>query len=108
MTFVKYENGILLRCPKSGTGGKSYHSDLPLYYNNHPDKAYADGYLELVETERPAGNCIPRYTVVGSQLVQSWEMLPDPEPVPDPFEQIRADIADLTDAILDMSAAVYS
>lgn len=95
MQFAKLENGILKRCPKTGMIGKSYHTDLPLYYERFPEKAYANGWLELVETDKPEGNYIPRYKEDGHQLIQYWEKLPDPEPQPDPMRQIEQNTANI-------------
>lgn len=95
MKFAKLENGILKRCPKSDISGKGLHTNLPKYYSEHPDKAYADGWLELIETEKPEGNYAPRYKAEGSQIIQYWEKLPDPEPQPDPMKQIEQNTANI-------------
>lgn len=88
MTFAKLENGILKRCPKAGMSGNGYISNLPAYYNNNPDKAYADGWLELILTDKPEGHYVPKYKVEGHQLIQYWVELPAPEPVPDPMDRL--------------------
>lgn len=95
MTFAKLENSILKRCPKAGMSGNGYRTNLRAYYNLHPDKAYVDGWLELIETDKPEGNYIPKYKVDGSQLIQYWEKLPDPEPQPDPMRQIEQNTANI-------------
>lgn len=55
------------------------HTDLPRYYANHPDRAYADGWLQLVTADKPDGACTPSYTVDGDKVVQTWTPV---EPVP--------------------------
>lgn len=95
MTFAKLENGILKRCPKADMSGNGYITNLPAYYNNNPDEAYVDGWLELIETEKPEGNYVPKYKVEGHQLIQYWVEIPAPEPVPDPMRQIEQNTANI-------------
>lgn len=73
MQFVKLENGRLMRCPKSGKSGNLMHTNLPRYYDNHPDIAYADGWKELVAADKPDGAYIATYTEDGNAVVQSWQ-----------------------------------
>ena len=108
MQFAKLENGILKRCPKSGISGKSLHTNLPLYYSDNPSVALVDGWKELVETERPEGYCAPTYTETDTQIIRNWQVLPEPEPTPNPLEELMNEIAVLTDAILEMSEQVYA
>lgn len=105
MQFAKLENGILKRCPKADMSGKSYHTNLPLYYEHNPDKAYADGWLELILTGKPEGSYASKYKVENKQLVQYWVELPVPEPEPDPIEE-RMNM--IEECILEMSEIIYS
>ena len=110
MQFVKLENGILKRCPRYGMSGGRMHTDLPRYYANHPDRAYADGWLQLVPSDKPDGAYTPFYAVDGDKVVQSWTPVEKTEPVPtleDDVSQLKTDVAELTDAVLDMSKEVY-
>lgn len=111
MTFAKLENGILKRCPKAGMSGKSYKTNLPLYYSDNPSVALKDGWKELVETERPDGNCVPEYTQTDTRIVRNWIRLPEIEPEPtleDKIAEMAETLSDLTDAILEMSEQVYA
>ena len=109
MQFAKIENGILKRCPRYGMSGGLMHTDLPRYYANHPDIACADGWLQLVTADKPEGACTPSYTVDGDKVVQSWTPI-EQDPVPTlehDVSQLKTDVAELTDAVLDMSKEVY-
>lgn len=110
MQFVKLENGILKRCPRYGMSGGLMHTDLTLYYANHPDRAYADGWLQLVTTDKPDGAYTPSYTVDGDKVVKTWtpvEPVPQEPTLEDDVSQLKTDVAELTDAVLDMSKEVY-
>lgn len=89
MKFAKIENGAVRFCPPAGEDASGwFHTNLPLYYENAADR---DGWLELVETERPQGDYAPTYTEQGGRIVQGWTPIEPPEPAPDPF-QMQADI----------------
>lgn len=92
MQFVKLENGILKRCPRYGMSGGLMHTDLPRYYVNHPDIAFADGWMELMTTDKPEGACTPSYTVEGDKIIQVWTPYEEPDPEPTLEEINRADI----------------
>ena len=92
MTFAKLENGILKRCPRYGMSGGRMHTNLPRYYEKHPDRAFADGWLQLVLANKPDGVYWPSYTVDGNQVVESWMHIDEPDPEPTLEEINRADI----------------
>lgn len=94
MTFAKLENGILKRCPRYGMSGGRMHTDLPRYYEKHPDRAYADGWLQLVLADKPDGVYWPSYTVDGDKVVESWTPI-DQEPVPTIEEQVAQNTANI-------------
>ena len=89
MRFARIENGIVRFCPLVGTDGQGRrHTNLPKYYETAADR---DGWLELVETDKPDGNYAPQYAVQDGKIVQTWEPAEIPAPEPDPY-QMRADI----------------
>ena len=92
MQFVRLENGILKRCPRYGMSGGRMHTNLPRYYDNHPDRAYTDGWKELVLANKPDGVYWPSYTVDGNQVVERWMHIDEPDPEPTLEEINRADI----------------
>ena len=92
MTFVKLENGILKRCPKSGKVGKLMHTNLPLCFESNPETAFAEGWKELVTTDKPDGAYTPSYTVDGDKIIQVWTPYEEPDPEPTLEEINRADI----------------
>ena len=89
MRFAKLENGIVRFCPLTGIDGQGRrHTDLPKYYETAADR---DGWLELVETDRPEGNVVPQYIEQDGKIVQGWIPAEEPPSAPDPY-QMRADI----------------
>ena len=110
MQFVKLENGILKRCPRYGVSGGRMHTDLPRYYDNHPDRAYADGWKELVTEDKPDGACTPSYTVEGDKVVQSWTPVEQTEPVPtleDKVDDLSQRMEVTEGALLELADEVY-
>lgn len=95
MKFAKLNDDVLTRCPKLGYSENVLHYNLPVFYNDHPEKAFSDGWKELVETPRPEGNYIATYRKEGNTIVQEWLELPEPEPVPDPMKQIEQNTANI-------------
>lgn len=110
MQFVRYENGILKRCPRYGVSGGLMHTDLPRYYANHPDRAYADGWLQLVTTDKPDGAYTPSYTVDGDKVVQSWtpvEPVPQEPTLEDKVDDLSARMEVTEGALLELADEVY-
>lgn len=110
MQFVKLKNGILKRCPRHGKVGKLMHTNLPLYFEHNPEMAYAEGWRDLITTDKPDGAHTPSYTEDGNQVVQTWtpvEPVPQEPTLEDDVSQLKTDVAELTDAVLDMSKEVY-
>lgn len=95
MTFAKLKNGILKRCPRYGVSGGLMHTDLPRYYANHPDRAYADGWKELVLANKPDGAYWPSYTVDGNQVVESWTPIEQEPQEPTIEEQVAQNTANI-------------
>ena len=91
MTFAKLiESTHIVRAPHDGISDGRYHTDLPRFYQKHPDKAAVDGFFELVKTDKPEGYYEPRYTKDGAKIYQTWEPFTPPEPEPDPLvEQVE-------------------
>lgn len=89
MQFAKLEHDRLVRCPKTGKIDGKTHSDLPLFFNTHPDVALENGWKELVVMEKPDETCIPVYSETETKIIQNWEIVPDPEPTPDPIRQVE-------------------
>ena len=89
MRFAKITGGSIRFCPARGTDGQGrMHTNLPKYYETAANR---DGWMELVETDKPDGNYTPVYTEQNGKIVQSWEPVTEPLPEPDPY-QMRADI----------------
>ena len=110
MTFVKLENGILKRCPKSGKVGKLMHTNLPLYFENHPETAYAEGWRELITTDKPDGAYTPSYTEDGNQVVQTWtpvEPVPQEPTLEDKVDDLSARMEVTEGALLELADEVY-
>ena len=109
MQYVRLENGILKRCPRYGMSGGRMHTDLPRYYENNPDIAYADGWLQLVTTDKPEGACTPSYTVEGDKVVQSWTPI-EQDPVPtleDKVDDLVQRMEVTEGALLELADEVY-
>lgn len=109
MQYVKLENGILKRCPRYGMSGGLMHTDLPRYYEKHPDIACADGWLQLVLADKPEGACTPSYAVDGDKVVQSWTPV-EQEPVPtleDKVDDLSARMEVTEGALLELADEVY-
>lgn len=101
MKFGKLADGRLHLCPQSGADGQGrLHSNLPKYYETAADR---DGWMEVVEMDRPQGDCAPAYAVENGRIVQRWEAV-DPQPDDDP---ILARLEFLEDCLLEMSEVVY-
>ena len=84
MMFAKIENGNVCFCPTCGYDGLGrYHTNLLLYYEGAADR---DGWLEVVETDRPQGDFEPTYTEQDGKIVQSWTLIEMPEPEPNPYK----------------------
>ena len=109
MQYVRLENGVLKRCPRYGMSGGLMHTDLPRYYDNHPDRACADGWKELVTTDKPDGACTTSYTVDGDNVVQSWTPV-EQEPVPtleDKVDDLSQRMEVTEGALLELADEVY-
>ena len=91
----KLENGAMRPCPKSGLDGSGVmHTNLAAFYEKHADTAAEDGFYPVQYTDKPEGNYLPSWELIGGEIVQVWTEYtpqPEPEPAPDPF-QMRADI----------------
>ena len=102
MKFGKLADGRLHLCPQSGADGQGrLHTNLPKYYETAADR---DGWMEIVETDRPAGDYTPVYTVEDGRIVQRWQEV---EPQPEPVDPVMARIEFLEDCLLEMSEVVY-
>ena len=51
-------------------------------YNRNESLLQADGWMQVIEDERPAEPALPRYSIEDGHIRVSWELLPEPEPVP--------------------------
>ncbi len=54
----KFENGQFTICPRNGYVGGKAISNLPEYFNIHPEEAKKEGYLPVVELEESVENSI--------------------------------------------------
>ena len=89
MKFAKIIDNIMHFCPRTGIDAQGrMHTNLPRYYERATDR---DGYLEVVETDKPSGNYAPVYTEQNGKIVQSWEPVAESLSEPNPY-QMRADI----------------
>lgn len=81
MKYAKLINGFLEYAPRNKGSVSNYNKDV--------NAMLADGYLPVEETEYPqdGNNYLSSYTEVEGKIVQSWTLLPTPEPVPLTVEQ---------------------
>ena len=110
MQFVKLENGILKRCPRYGMSGGLMHTNLPRYYANHPDRAYAEGWRELIMTDKPDGAYTMSYTEDGDKVVQSWtpvEPVPQEPTLEDKVDDLSARMEVTEGAVLEIANKVF-
>lgn len=79
MKFVKIidEHNISF-CPKTGKSINMFHTNLPRFYETHPDRAAEDEYYPLIPSEKPDGNYLPTYTLSDNGIVQGWEQITTP------------------------------
>lgn len=56
--YGKFENGRFNICPRNGYVGDMAISNLPEYFELHPEIAKQEGYLPVVELEEPVENSI--------------------------------------------------
>ena len=101
----KLENGVLHPCPKSGLDGSGVmHTNLAAFYEKHADTAAEDGFYSVRYTDKPEGDYLPSWELIGGEIVQVWTpYTPQPEPA-DPIAE-RLDF--IEDCLLEMSEAVY-
>ena len=69
MILAKFENEKLIFCPRNGYIGNVAISNLPKYYEAHPEEAKADGWLEFVPCEEESEKGY-RYTVQNGKLIE--------------------------------------
>ena len=81
MKYAKLVNGTLQYAPKNKGAVSNYDQDVTAML--------ADGYLPVEETEYPkdGNNYSANYAEVEGKIVQSWTLVPTPEPVPSTIEQ---------------------
>ena len=105
MRLAKLENDRPRYCPQTGmdTQGR-YHTNLPRYYEKR-DPQDRDGWLEVVYTDKPAGDYTDVYEIADGRIVQRWQAFdPQPEPV-DPVAQ-RLDM--IEECLLEISEVIYA
>ena len=101
----KLENGNMIPCPKSGTDGNGIlHTNLPAYYEKHLDRAGADSYYPVRYTEKPDGDYLPSWELIGGEIVQVWTPY---TPQPEPEDPVAERLNFIEDCLLEMSEAVY-
>ena len=102
MKFGKLTDGRLHLCPLRGADGQGrLHTDLPRYYERAADR---DGWLEVVETEPPEGDCTPVYDAENGRIVQRWQAA---EPQRDePTLEDRLDM--IEECLLELSEVLYA
>ena len=49
-------------------------------YNRNESLLQADGWMQVIEDERPAEPVLPRYSIGDGHIRVSWELLPPPSP----------------------------
>ena len=99
--FARLEEGLLRSLAKAGKDGSGrFHTNLPLYYEKHPDEAEKDGYCPVEKTpmpeEREGFYWSPRWELQEREgvttIVQVWDAVEiPPEPV-DPIEELTAKV----------------
>lgn len=104
--IAKLINGNLHPCPKQGRDGRGgLHTNLPRYYERHPDVAARDGYYPVQYTDKPEGDYTSAWEMIDGKITQTWTpYTPEPEPV-DPVAE-RLDM--IEECLLEMSEILYA
>lgn len=81
MKYAKLVNGALQYAPRNKGSVSNYNQDVTAML--------ADGYLLVEETAYPkdGNNYSANYAEAEGKIVQSWTLVPIPEPVPPTIEQ---------------------
>lgn len=90
MKYAKLVNGALQYAPRNKGSVSNYNQDVTAML--------ADGYLPVEETEYPkdGNNYSVNYAEAEGKIVQSWMLVPTPEPVPPTIEQQVATLEAVT------------
>lgn len=90
MKYAKLVNGALQYAPRNKGSVSNYNQDVTAML--------ADGYLPVEETEYPkdGNNYSASYAEAEGKIVQSWTLVPTPEPVPPTIEQQVATLEAVT------------
>ena len=90
MKYAKLVNGTLQYAPRNKGSVSNYNQDATAML--------ADGYLPVEETEYPkdGNNYSANYAEAEGKIVQSWTLVPTPEPVPPTIEQQVATLEAVT------------
>ena len=100
MIFVKHIDAHNIQpCPKTGKSINMFHTNLPKFYESHPNHAAEDGYYPLIPSEKPEGAYRPTYTLSDIGIVQEWEAIPAPPPELT-VEEVALAVAELTQMML--------
>lgn len=90
MKYAKLVNGTLQYAPRNKGSVSNYNQDVTAML--------ADGYLPVEETAYPkdGNNYSANYAEAEGKIVQSWTLVPTPEPVPPTIEQQVATLEAVT------------
>lgn len=90
MKYAKLVNGTLQYAPRNKGSVSNYNQDVTAML--------ADGYLPVEETAYPkdGNNYSANYAEAEGKIVQSWMLVPTPEPVPLTIEQQVATLEAIT------------
>ena len=104
--IAKLVNGYPVQCPKRGEDGAGvYHTNLPRYYETHPDAAAAAGYYPMMYTDKPDGDYAPLWELQNGQIVQVWtEYTPQPEPE----DPVATRLEMIEECLLELSEVLYA
>lgn len=104
--IARLTDGRLFPCPQHGQDGSGrLHTNLPLYYEKHPDAASQDGYYPVQYTDKPDGDYTSGWELQNGVIVQVWTAYtPEPEPV-DPVAE-RLDM--IEECLLELSEVIYA
>lgn len=108
--IAKLINGYPVPCPKHGEDGSgNHHTNLPRYYENHPDAASDAGYYPVRYTDKPDGDYLPSWELQEVEgvtiIVQLWTpYTPQPEPVDPITERLEM----IEECLLEISEVIYA
>ena len=109
--IARLDNGNLIPCPiQAPDGSGRWHTNMPRYYEQHPDMAAEDGYYPVQRTDKPAdGDYLPSWTLQEVEgvmmIVQVWTPY---TPAPEPEDPVTARLDMIEECLLELSEVIYA